>query len=63
MSRSMPPNSSSDGGTGALDPAAAPGQDQEPGVGLKALVGGLAENFGADRDTLRRVASLFAEVR
>ena len=63
MSQSIPPNSSSDGGAGAPDLAAAPAQDQEPGVGLKALVAGLAENFGADRDTLRRVASLFAEVR
>ena len=63
MSQSTSPNSSSDGGAGAPDQAAATGQDQQPGDGLKALVAGLAENFGADRDTLRRVASLFAEVR
>ncbi len=59
----MPPNSSSDGGVGAPEPVAAAGTETEPGVGLKALVAGLAENFGADRETLARVAFLFGEVR
>ena len=35
----------------------------ESGVGLRALVGRLAEEFSADQQTLARVASVFAEVR
>ncbi len=62
MSRLIPPNSSSDGGADAPDPASAPGTQREPGVGLGALVGRLAEEFGADRQTLARVASVFGEV-
>lgn len=45
------------------DPASAPGPEQEPGVGLRALVGRLAEEFRADHQTLARVASVFGEVR
>lgn len=63
MSRSTPPNSSSDGGVGAPDPASAPGSEQEPGGGLRALVGRLAEEFSVDSRTLARVASVFGEVR
>ncbi len=46
----------------APDLPAPPAAEKESGVGLRALIGGLAENFGADRETLRRVASLFAEM-
>ena len=49
----MPPNSSSDSGADAA----------EAGVGLKALVGRLAEELNADASTLARVASMFEEVR
>ena len=59
----MPPNSSSDGGTGAPDPASTAGPEQDPGVGLRALIGRLAEEFSVDSKTLARVASLFGEVR
>ena len=59
----MPPNSSSDGGARAPDPAATAGPDQEPGVGPSALVGRLAEEFGVDTRILARVASVFGEVR
>lgn len=55
MSQSIPPNSSSD----APGEAAAP----EAGVGLRALVVRLAEDFSAGPDTLARVASVFADVR
>lgn len=58
----MPPSSSSDGGAGAPEPAAAAGSEQEPGVGLRALVGRLAEEFGVDRKVLARVASIHREV-
>lgn len=58
----MPPSSSSDGGARAPDPAAA-GLELQPGVGLGALVGRLAEEFGTDSKTLARVASVFGEVR
>ncbi|MGH8623468.1 MAG: EAL domain-containing protein, partial [Burkholderiales bacterium] len=58
----MPPSSSSDGGAGAPEPAAAePGE--QPGGGLRALVARLAEEFGADVKTLARVASVFGQVR
>ena len=45
------------------DPASASAPEQESGIGLKALVGRLAEEFGADPQTLARVASVFEEVR
>ncbi len=45
------------------DSASTPGQEQEPGVGLGALVARLAEEFSADARTLARVASVFLEVR
>ncbi len=61
MSILTPPNSSSDRGGGAPDPASAP--EPEPGVGLTALVGRLAVEFGADPKTLACVASVFVEVR
>jgi diguanylate cyclase (GGDEF)-like protein len=59
----MPPNSSSDGGARAPDPAVTAGPEQEPGVGLRALVGRLAEEFGVDTKIVARVASMFGEVR
>jgi diguanylate cyclase (GGDEF)-like protein len=55
----MPPNSSSDSGADAPDSAA----EQPAGVGLKALVKRLAEEFSADPPTLARVASVFRDVR
>jgi diguanylate cyclase (GGDEF)-like protein len=58
----MPPNSSSDGGGNAPDPAASAGPEQEPRVGLRALVGRLAEEFGVDNKILARVASVYREV-
>ena len=39
------------------------GPEQEPGVGLRALVGRLAEEFGVDSKVLARVASVYREVR
>ena len=53
-------SSSSDGGSAAPAAAAA---DAEPAVGLNALVGRLAGEFGADPATLASVASVFVEVR
>jgi len=47
----------------APDSAPAPEPEKEPGVGLRALVGRLAEEFSADQQTLARVASVFVEVR
>ena len=47
----------------AADTAAAAGAAPEGGIGLGALVARLAEDFGADRQTLARVASVFGEVR
>jgi diguanylate cyclase (GGDEF)-like protein len=58
----MPPNSSSDGGGNAPDPAASSGPEQEPRVGLRALVGRLAEEFGVDNKILARIASVYQEV-
>lgn len=63
MSPLTPPNSSSDNALDAPDSAPASGTETEAGVGLQALVGRLAEEFGADPDTLARVASVFEEVR
>jgi len=57
------PNSSSDSALDAPDPASASAPDAESGVGLRALAGRLAEEFGAGPDTLARVASVFGEVR
>ena len=58
----MSPNSSSDGGGNAPDPAASAGPEQEPRIGLRALVGRLAEEFGVDAKVLARVASVYREV-
>jgi diguanylate cyclase (GGDEF)-like protein len=58
----MPPNSSSDGGGNAPDPAATAGPEQEPRVGLRVLVGRLAEEFGVDTKILARVASVYREI-
>jgi diguanylate cyclase (GGDEF)-like protein len=55
----MLPNSSSDAEGGA----AAPATGSEAGQSLSALIVRLAEEFGCDRRTLLRVASLFGEVR
>ena len=55
MSQSIPQNSSSDGGVS--------GTETESGVGVKALVGRLAEEFGVDAKTITRVAAVFEEVR
>ncbi len=51
----IPPNTSSDADAPAAEPA--------PAVGLRALVGRLAEEFGADAPTLLLVASVFEEAR
>jgi len=58
----MPPNSSSDGGGNAPDLAATAGPEQEPRVGLRALIVRLAEEFGVDNKILARVASVYREV-
>jgi diguanylate cyclase (GGDEF)-like protein len=58
VSQSIRPNSSSE--EGAPAPEAGP---DETGADPKALVGRLAQEFGADAATLNRVASLFGEVR
>jgi diguanylate cyclase (GGDEF)-like protein len=39
------------------------GLEQEPGIGLRALIGRLAEEFSVDSRTVARVASVFGEVR
>ena len=62
MSQSTPPNSSSESGADAPDPAAAEAAETEAGVGLRALVGRLAEEFSADPQTLARVAALYREM-
>src|SRR5262245_21640840 len=59
----MPLNSSSESAPGGPGPAAVSATEQEAGVGIGALVGRLAEEFGADRLTLVRVASVFEEMR
>lgn len=51
MSPSIPPNSSSEDNVA------------EPGVGLGALISGLAEEFGAGAETLVMVAAVFRDVR
>jgi predicted signal transduction protein with EAL and GGDEF domain len=51
----IPPNTSSD--------SAGPAADADPGVGVRALVQRLAEEFGADPQTLTRVAALFVDGR
>ena len=63
MSRSIPQNSSSDATGVAPTAAPAPGADGEARVSLQALVRRLAEEFGADPQSLGRVASLFVAVR
>ena len=55
----IPPNTSSETGDGQNPPA----PEQEPGIGLRALVDRLAEEFGADASALRCVASLYEEGR
>jgi diguanylate cyclase (GGDEF)-like protein len=63
VSRSIPPNSSSESRADAPDAAAGSGEEQDAGVGLRALTERLAGDFGADGRTLARVAALFDEVR
>lgn len=63
MSRSTPPNFSSDGAADTPDRATDAAPEQERDAGLGALVERLAEAFGADSSTLARVASVFADVR
>jgi diguanylate cyclase (GGDEF)-like protein len=63
VSRSIPQNSSSDGGAAVPGTAAAAGAVGEARVDLQALVRRLAEEFGADPRSLTRVAALFVEVR
>ena len=59
----MPPNSSSENGADTPDPDSASAPADAASVGLRALVGRLAEEFGADPKTLACVASVFEEVR
>ena len=59
----MPPSSSSDGGARAPEPISSTGLEQEPGIGLRALSGRLAEEFGVDSRALARVAAVFNDVR
>jgi predicted signal transduction protein with EAL and GGDEF domain len=61
VSQSIPPNSSSNASTDAADPAAGAGAEAD--VGPRALVARLAEEFGADSQTVIRVATLFRDVR
>lgn len=63
MSRSITPNSSSEGGTAAPAPVPGAGAEADAGAGLGALVRRLAEEFGAGPETLARVASVFEAVR
>jgi predicted signal transduction protein with EAL and GGDEF domain len=58
----MPPSSSSDGGAGAPEPVSSTGLEQEPGIGMRALIGRLAEEFSVDSKTIARLAALFREV-
>ncbi|MBI3045916.1 MAG: EAL domain-containing protein [Betaproteobacteria bacterium] len=58
----IPPNSSSNGGTEAAGAASATEPETEAGAGLRALVARLAGEFGADPQTLGRVAAVFGEV-
>ncbi len=58
----MPPNSSSDGGGNAPDPAVSAGPELEPRVGLRALVGRLAEEFSVDAKVVACVALVYREV-
>ncbi len=58
----MPPNSSSDGGGNAPDPAVSAGLEPEPRVGLRALVGRLAEEFSVDAKVVACVALVYREV-
>jgi diguanylate cyclase (GGDEF)-like protein len=57
VSQSIPPTSSSDFDEAAPEPE--PGE----GVGLRSLVGRLADEFGAGPETMASVASVFREVR
>jgi len=59
----IPPNISSESAAAGADPVLTSAPEQDAGIGLKALVGRLAEEFGADPRTLAGVASLFEEVR
>ena len=56
-----PLNTSSDADADGRNPS--PAAEPESGVGLKALVGRLAEEFGADRAVLARVAAVYEEGR
>ena len=57
------PNTSSDSDGDGRNPVSAAEPEQEPRVGLTALVARLAQEFGADPPTLALVASVFAEGR
>ena len=59
----IPPNSSSKSAAIGSDAVSASAPEQEPGVGLTALIKRLAEEFGADPKTIACVASMFEEVR
>ena len=59
----MPPSSSSDGGAAAPESVSSTGLEQEPGIGLRALIGRIAEAFSIDSRTLARVATVSGEVR
>ena len=59
----IPPNTSSEKEGDGPDPAAAEAPEQGADTGLKALVARLAEEFGADVQTLLCVATVFEDVR
>jgi diguanylate cyclase (GGDEF)-like protein len=58
-----PPNISSESDADGRNPPAADAQEQEAAVGLRALVERLAGEFGADLQTLARVAAVYEEAR
>ena len=63
MSQSIRPNSSSEAGELSRGLDAAEGQDSASGIGLRALVDRLAEEFSADGPSLARVSAIFRDVR
>ncbi len=63
MSQSIPPNSSSENTAAVTDPPTISRLQHDPAFGLRALIGRLAEDFGAGADTLARVALMFGDVR
>jgi diguanylate cyclase (GGDEF)-like protein len=62
VSQSTRPNTSSEAGSSPPGAEAA-GQEDEAGIGLRALIGRLAEEFTADAQNLARVAAVFRDVR